>query len=91
MADTIPVRAVPGRLFLGNRQGEYVGYKRCEPSSPDAVHRMANTDVAYALSGVVHVKDCADVRRAIAKGDLERAEDGPPTTSQKAVRPAKED
>lgn len=90
MADTLSVRAVPGAAFMGNSPGEYVGYRKCAPDSPDVVFRVGNGGPAYALDGVATVKNCADVRRAIAKGDLALADEGAPTTSLRAPRAAKE-
>ena len=70
--DSIRVRAVPGRAYPkpGGMPGDFVGLTQAPAGSPDAYHSIGD-GVAYVASGPIKIANTAEIRRAIAKGDLE--------------------
>jgi len=70
--DSIRVRAVPGRAYPkpGGMPGDFVGLTQAPAGSPDAYHSIGD-GVAYVASGPIEIANTAEIRRAIAKGDLE--------------------
>lgn len=77
MADTLTVRAVPGKVYGDpNRKGEFIGLRRKTKRDPaEAVVYRVPGGLDYVDAGPVVVSNTREIRRAILEGGL-RLDDG---------------
>lgn len=85
MADTIRVRAVPGRVYGDPRRpGEFVGLRRVTgKETPSDAHHVVPNGFAYVSSGAVEVPNTREIRRALRCGDLKLAPEEKTTKAAK--------